>query len=97
MQEFPDVVYRYAGSLSFDSKHARHKARDFIDLRRSGILNESDVFSISKCVTGAQAADTPRSAAHLPVGAEMYDLFVAQALWRPCNCAVLEINLVEDN
>jgi ornithine cyclodeaminase/alanine dehydrogenase-like protein (mu-crystallin family) len=81
MQELPNAVYRLAGSLAVDSEHARHETGDVINPLRSGILKESDVFSIAEYITGVRAAVTARTTAYKSVGAAMYDLFVAQALY----------------
>jgi ornithine cyclodeaminase/alanine dehydrogenase-like protein (mu-crystallin family) len=81
MQELPDAVYRLAGFLAVDSEHAQQETGDVINPIRRGILKESDVFSIAECVTGERTVDTERTTVHKSVGAALYDLFVAQALY----------------
>lgn len=82
MQELPDSVYRLAGFLAVDSEHASQETGDIINPLRSGILKESDIFSIAECVMGQRTMDTERTTAYKSVGAAIYDLFVAQALYR---------------
>lgn len=81
MQELPDSVYRLAGFLAVDSEHACHEVGDVINPLREGILKEADVFSIADCVTGQRTVDTARTTAYKSVGAAIFDLFVAQALY----------------
>lgn len=82
MQELPDSVYHLAGSLAVDSEHACYEVGDVINPLRNGLLTEAGVFSIGDCVTGKRIVDTRRTTAYKSVGSAIYDLFVAQALYR---------------
>lgn len=93
MQELPDSVYRLAGLLAVDSEHACHEAGDVINPLRKGILKETDVFSIAECVTGKRTLDTARTTAFKSVGAAIYDLYVAQALYARAQGLGCEIDL----
>lgn len=81
MQELPDSVYRLAGLLAVDSEHASHEVGDVINSVQKGILDEADVFSIAECVVGKRTVNTNRTTAYKSVGAAVYDLFVARALY----------------
>lgn len=82
MQELPDSVYRLARLLAIDSEHARQEVGDVINPVRKGLLKESDVFSIADCVVQKRRIDTTATTAYKSVGSAMYDLFVAQALFK---------------
>ena len=82
MQELPDSVYRLAGVLAIDSEHAGQEVGDVINPLRKGIIRETDVFSIAECVTGKRTLDSVRTTAYKSVGSAIFDLFVAQALYR---------------
>jgi ornithine cyclodeaminase/alanine dehydrogenase-like protein (mu-crystallin family) len=82
MQELPDSVYRLAGFLAVDSEHAVEEVGDVINPLKLGILNERDVFSIGDCVAGRRVIDTASTTAYKSVGSAIYDLFVADALYR---------------
>lgn len=82
MQELPDSVYRLAGLVAIDSEHARREVGDIINPLRNGLLNDTDVFSIAECVTGKRTVDTARTTVFKSIGSAIYDLFVAQALYR---------------
>ena len=82
MQELPDSVYRLAGLLAVDSEHAVDEVGDVINPLKKGLLKEGDVFSIGECVTNKRVIDTGRTTVYKSVGSAMYDLFVAEALYR---------------
>ena len=82
MQELPDSVYRLAGLLAVDSEHACHEVGDVINPLGSGLLSETDVFSIAECVTRKRTLNTARTTVYKAVGAALYDLFVARALYQ---------------
>jgi ornithine cyclodeaminase/alanine dehydrogenase-like protein (mu-crystallin family) len=82
MQELPDCVCRLAGLLAIDSELARHEAGDVINPLRQGVLADNEVFSIAECVTGQRTVDTARTTAYKSVGAALFDLYVAEALYR---------------
>jgi ornithine cyclodeaminase/alanine dehydrogenase-like protein (mu-crystallin family) len=82
MQELPDSVYRLAGLLAVDSEHASEEVGDVINPIRKGIISQTDVFSIAECVTGKRTLDSARTTAYKSVGSAIFDLFVAQALYR---------------
>jgi ornithine cyclodeaminase/alanine dehydrogenase-like protein (mu-crystallin family) len=81
MQELPDAVYRLARHLAVDSPQASDEVGDIINPLQRGILKQTDVFLIGECVTGKRIVDTARTTVYKSVGAAMYDLFVAQALY----------------
>lgn len=95
MQELPDSVYRLAGQLAIDSEFARHEAGDVIRPVEKGVLKETDIFSIGELVTGQRAVDTNRTTAYKSAGMALFDLFVAQALYRAAKHQSMgrEINL----
>jgi len=82
MQELPDSVYQLAGTLAVDSLDALHEVGDVIHPLQRNLLKAQDIFSIGECVAGERRVDTSRTTAYKSVGAAVYDLFVAKALYR---------------
>jgi ornithine cyclodeaminase len=82
MQELPMTVYRLAGELVIDSDAARHEVGDVINPLREGILRSEDVFHLADLVSGRRSIDAERTTVFKGVGLAIYDLFVAQALYR---------------
>lgn len=81
MQEFPDSVYRLAGTLAIDSEFARHETGDIMNPLKKGILKEENVFTLGKIITGERMVDAKQTTAYKSTGMALYDLFVAQAMY----------------
>jgi ornithine cyclodeaminase/alanine dehydrogenase-like protein (mu-crystallin family) len=81
MQELPDAVYRLAGVLAVDSPHACHEAGDVINSLRRRTLDHEAIYSIGEVVVGRRAANSDGTRVYKAVGAAVYDLFVAQAMY----------------
>jgi ornithine cyclodeaminase len=81
MQEFPDAVYALAGVLAVDSENALHEAGDILNAIRRGLLKETDVFSIAEHIAGRRRINISQTTAYKCVGAAIFDLYVAEALF----------------
>lgn len=82
MQELPGSVYRLAGTLAVDSPHASHEVGDVINSLQQGLLQPEDVFSIAELVMQRRTANINGTTAYKCVGAAVYDLYVANELFR---------------
>jgi ornithine cyclodeaminase/alanine dehydrogenase-like protein (mu-crystallin family) len=82
MQELPTSVYRLAGQLVVDSDAAREEVGDVINPMRAGILRPADICHIADLVAGRRSIDVEQTTAFKGVGLAIYDLFVAQTLYR---------------
>jgi len=81
MQELPDSVYQLAGKLAIDSEFARHEVGDIINPVRKGLLNEENVFTLGKIITGGRKVDVNETTVYKSAGMALFDLFVAKAMY----------------
>ncbi|HVI46487.1 MAG TPA: ornithine cyclodeaminase family protein [Chitinophaga sp.] len=81
MQELPDNVFRLSGKLAIDSAFAKVETGDIINPLSKGILQEEDVFTIGKLLTGEVKIDVTRTTAYKSAGMALFDLFMARALY----------------
>ncbi|MCW3465134.1 ornithine cyclodeaminase family protein [Chitinophaga nivalis] len=81
MQELPDLVFQLSGKLAIDSVFAKTETGDIINPLRKGILQEQDVFTIGKILTGEIQVDVAGTTAYKSAGMALFDLFVAKALY----------------
>ncbi|WP_158267124.1 ornithine cyclodeaminase family protein [Chitinophaga niastensis] len=81
MQELPDHVFRLSGKLAIDSVFAKTETGDIINPLRKGILQEKDVFTIGKLLTGEVKVDVTGTTAYKSAGMALFDLFMAKALY----------------
>ena len=82
MQELPMSVYRLAGRLVIDSDAAREEVGDVINPMRAGILRKEDIYHLADIVAGRLTIDVEKTTVFKGVGLAIYDLFVAQSLYR---------------
>ena len=82
MQELPDAVYALAGVVAVDSENALHEAGDILNAIQRGLLKETDVFSIAEHIAGRRRIDISQTTVYKCVGAAIFDLYVAQGLFR---------------
>jgi ornithine cyclodeaminase/alanine dehydrogenase-like protein (mu-crystallin family) len=82
MQELPMSVYRLAGQLVIDSDAAREEVGDVMNPMSAGILQNEDIYHLSEVVTGRRTIDARKTTVFKCVGLAIYDLFVAQTLYR---------------
>lgn len=81
MQELPDAAYSLVDAIVVDSEFAAQEVGDVINPIRSGLVKDTQIFSIADYVTGRRQADTSRTTVYKTVGAAIYDLFVAHAFY----------------
>lgn len=81
MQELPDHVFRLSGKLAIDSVFAKNETGDIINPLRTGILQENDVFTIGKLLTGEVKVDVNGTTAFKSAGMALFDLFMAKTLY----------------
>ena len=75
-------VYRLAAHLVIDSDAAREEVGDVINPMSAGVLRSEDICHLADLVAGRRAIDVERTTAFKGVGLAIYDLFVAQTLYR---------------
>jgi ornithine cyclodeaminase/alanine dehydrogenase-like protein (mu-crystallin family) len=80
MQELPMSVYRLAGQLVIDSDAARAEVGDVMNPISAGVLRNEDIYHLSELVTGS--LNVGKTTVFKGVGLAIYDLFVAQTLYR---------------
>jgi ornithine cyclodeaminase/alanine dehydrogenase-like protein (mu-crystallin family) len=81
MQELPDNVYRLSGQLVIDTEHAAQEVGDVINPIHRGILRTSDLVSIADYVVGERRSNARGTTVYKTVGAAIYDVSVAHALY----------------
>ncbi|SKA44411.1 ornithine cyclodeaminase [Chitinophaga eiseniae] len=81
MQELPDQVFRLSGKLAIDSVFAKTETGDIINPLRKGLLQEKEVFTIGKLLTGEEKVDVHGTTAYKSAGMALFDLFMAKALY----------------
>lgn len=81
MQELPDEVFRLSGKLAIDSVFAKAETGDILNPLKKGILQEKDVFTIGKLLTGEAQVDVNGTTAYKSAGMALFDLFMAKALY----------------
>lgn len=81
MQELPDSVYQVAGKLAIDSDFARQEVGDIINPIKKGLLEEDNVFTLGKVVTGEKKIDVNETTVYKSAGMALFDLFVAKAMY----------------
>ena len=82
MQELPMSVFRLAAQLVIDSDAAREEVGDAINPMRAGILRSEDIYHLSNLVLGTRSVNVEQTTAFKSVGLAIYDLFVAEAIYR---------------
>jgi ornithine cyclodeaminase len=82
MQELPDSVYRLAGELAIDSEAARFEVGDSVNPVAKGILRDADIYPVAELVLGRRTVDPSRTSVYKTAGNAMFDLYVAEALFR---------------
>ena len=82
MQELPDSVYQLAGLLAIDSEFARYEVGDVINPVGKGLMNENNVFTIGKVITGERKVNVNETTVYKSAGMALFDLFVAQAMYQ---------------
>ncbi|MEQ8809607.1 MAG: ornithine cyclodeaminase family protein [Imperialibacter sp.] len=82
MQELPDEVFKLAGRLFMDSEDARVEPGDCINPVTKGILKETDLLTLGKLITKEASVDVQQTTAYKSAGMAVYDLFVAQAMYK---------------
>ncbi|WP_160715056.1 ornithine cyclodeaminase family protein [Chitinophaga solisilvae] len=87
MQELPDQVFRLSGKLAIDSVFAKKETGDIINPLMKGILQEEDVFTIGKLLTGEVKIDVNVTTAYKSAGMALFDLFMARALYEKASAA----------
>ncbi|WP_212004711.1 ornithine cyclodeaminase family protein [Chitinophaga sp. HK235] len=93
MQELPDHVFRLSGKLAIDSVFAKVETGDIINPLRKGILQEEDVFTIGKLLTGEVKVDVTRTTAYKSAGMALFDLFMAKALYEAAQARNIGTNI----
>ncbi|RBL90366.1 ornithine cyclodeaminase family protein [Chitinophaga flava] len=93
MQELPDHVFRLSGKLAIDSVFAKVETGDIINPLRKGILQEEDVFTIGKLLTGEVKIDVTRTTAYKSAGMALFDLFMAKALYETAKARDIGTNI----
>lgn len=93
MQELPDQVFRLAGKLAIDSVFAKAETGDIIHPLRKGILQEADVFTIGKLLTGEVKVDVNSTTAYKSAGMALFDLFLAKALYEAAQAGNIGTNI----
>ena len=81
MQELPDAAFRLTESLVIDAEAARHETGDVINPLDRGWVQEADVFTLGKVLTGQRKVDVAKTTLFKSVGMAAFDLFVAKALY----------------
>jgi ornithine cyclodeaminase/alanine dehydrogenase-like protein (mu-crystallin family) len=94
MQELPDQVFRLAGKLAIDSVFAKTETGDIINPLGRGILQERDVFTIGKLLTGEVMVDVNATTVFKSAGMALFDLFVARALYERAITRNVGINVL---
>ncbi|MBO9729623.1 MAG: ornithine cyclodeaminase family protein [Chitinophaga sp.] len=93
MQELPDQVFRLSGKLAIDSVFAKVETGDIINPLKKGILQEEDVFTIGKILTGEVKIDVTATTAYKSAGMAIFDLFMAKALYEAANAGNIGTNV----
>jgi ornithine cyclodeaminase/alanine dehydrogenase-like protein (mu-crystallin family) len=82
MQELPSSVYRLSTNLAIDSDAAREEVGDVINPLREGLISTDDIVHIAELLSGRRSIDIEQTTVFKSVGLAIYDLFVAQALYK---------------